>query len=283
MYEMTRDRALARWAARRAGCSSERSRALLVTVGVAVATCLLCIGQDFLHALLRDHRFYLEESALFSGFYLLLFPGLLLQRSLSGSSAGAESVGRHAALLVALPLVQLLLWPAFVVGVSALCFSHSFPYRRTLDFYLAQHVYVCVLVYAATAAHLYHQSPATVLAKAESTLPSAATLPIKQGVHTYLVPIERILFLQVDSPYLAVHTLEKRYLLSSSLRAVEAQFADQPFIRVHRSNIVHLGAVETYVSRTNGDFDLHLRGGHTVRLSRRYREAFLVALAAYSA
>jgi DNA-binding LytR/AlgR family response regulator len=42
------------------------------------------------------------------------------------------------------------------------------------------------------------------------------------------------------------------------------------FIRVHKSSIVNIAFIHSLVSRQNGDYDLIMKDGCTVRASRNY-------------
>lgn len=46
------------------------------------------------------------------------------------------------------------------------------------------------------------------------------------------------------------------------------------FVRVHKSTIVNLEKVSSFKSRLNGDYDLLLKNGTIVRLSRTYAANF---------
>lgn len=46
------------------------------------------------------------------------------------------------------------------------------------------------------------------------------------------------------------------------------------FIRIHKSNLVNIDFVESFVSRFNGDYDLTLSNNVTLRISRNYAADF---------
>lgn len=88
-----------------------------------------------------------------------------------------------------------------------------------------------------------------------------------------LVLAKDILYIQTADPYIALHTAERKYLLSQSLAAIMAQL-DPGFVRVHRSAIINLHALRKWTSRGNGDYDLHMADGTVLRLSRNYLRQF---------
>jgi two-component system LytT family response regulator len=50
------------------------------------------------------------------------------------------------------------------------------------------------------------------------------------------------------------------------------------FVRVHRSTAVNLGAIESLSPLFKGDYEIHLRNGRALRLSRRYRDALFALM-----
>ena len=46
------------------------------------------------------------------------------------------------------------------------------------------------------------------------------------------------------------------------------------FVQIHKSLIVNLAHVESYKSRLNGDYDITMSNGTSLRLSRTYARAF---------
>lgn len=67
--------------------------------------------------------------------------------------------------------------------------------------------------------------------------------------------------------------------IRQSLTATLARLDPRRFVRVHRSEVVNIDAVEAVAPWTHGDAIVTLRGGATVILSRTYRQAFLAAFA----
>ena len=68
--------------------------------------------------------------------------------------------------------------------------------------------------------------------------------------HRYIkVPIADILFAQAANNYCFIHTIEKRYLLSLTLKAVVKKLKDWPFMRIHRSYLINLTHVSEIIDR----------------------------------
>ena len=60
----------------------------------------------------------------------------------------------------------------------------------------------------------------------------------------------------------------------ASLTSVEARLNPAIFLRAHRSHIVNLTKINELVLAKHGDFTIILQSGHTVPLSRVYRDRF---------
>lgn len=93
---------------------------------------------------------------------------------------------------------------------------------------------------------------------------------IRRGKTLTPVAVKDILWIETDTPYLAVHSLEESYLYSSSLTDTLVNLDPQRFARIHRSIIINLDYIDKMVSRLNGDYDIRLASGKTLRMSRTY-------------
>ena len=65
----------------------------------------------------------------------------------------------------------------------------------------------------------------------------------------------------------------QRYLMRTTLKQVEDMLPGGDFIRIHRSIIVRLDQVDTLLKGRGGEYEVILRGGARLRVSRARREA----------
>ena len=77
-----------------------------------------------------------------------------------------------------------------------------------------------------------------------------------------------------------VHTAAGTYLLRRTLTDLLAQLGEQRFARIHKSAAVNLAEVATLSPLFKGDHEIRLRGGATLRLSRRFKDALFARLRA---
>lgn len=95
------------------------------------------------------------------------------------------------------------------------------------------------------------------------------------------VPLEDISYLQADSNYTIVHRVSgQKLVVSKTLKEFEDILQDRGFLRVHKSNIVHLRYVKEYSTGEGGT--IHMADGSEVAISRRLQDEFLKRMSAYS-
>ena len=80
-----------------------------------------------------------------------------------------------------------------------------------------------------------------------------------------LSEVERI---ESHDDYVMVHTARRKYLLSLRLGDLENRLPNPPFMRVHRSHIVNLDQVERLVGLDGARFEVNLKNGAVVPVSR---------------
>jgi two-component system LytT family response regulator len=87
------------------------------------------------------------------------------------------------------------------------------------------------------------------------------------------VPVSQIDYITADGPYAELHVAGRRYVIREAMQALEERLDPQRFMRVHRSVIVRLDLVEMLHRGAGGDYELELKGGGRLRVSRSRREA----------
>ena len=77
-------------------------------------------------------------------------------------------------------------------------------------------------------------------------------IPVVSAGKTVLVDYEEVHFVQADGDYSRVHTYDRSYLCTQSLRELELRLPSARFARVHRSHLVNLAHVVA-VKRAGSD------------------------------
>jgi two-component system LytT family response regulator len=117
------------------------------------------------------------------------------------------------------------------------------------------------------------EEPAVGLAR--SALGPGKRLPVPEGDGLRLLDVSAIHWLEADDNYVHVHTAEREYLLRRTLQDLLAQLGETQFARIHRSAAVNFAQIATLKPMPKGDYEVKLRSGATLRLSRRYAHNLL--------
>ena len=95
------------------------------------------------------------------------------------------------------------------------------------------------------------------------------------------IPLNSVRLIDADDNYCRLHfdreTSLQRITLTAFLDRANTETSTK-FVRIHRSHAVNLQHVSSVTSLANGDALIMLKSGEEVRLSRRYRQEFLMQL-----
>ncbi len=100
----------------------------------------------------------------------------------------------------------------------------------------------------------------------------AAKLVIKDGGRTTLVPQDQIEWMDAAGDYMCVHADGKTHIMRKTMKELEAELDSNLLQRIHRSTIVNVNQVTEMQSHINGEYFLTLQCGHTIKLSRTYKD-----------
>ena len=87
------------------------------------------------------------------------------------------------------------------------------------------------------------------------------------------IPVEQIDYIVADGPYAELHTGDRRHVIRESMQTLEDRLDPKKFMRIHRSMIVRLDLVDTLHRGAGGDYEVQLKNGARVKVSRSRREA----------
>jgi two-component system, LytTR family, response regulator len=97
-------------------------------------------------------------------------------------------------------------------------------------------------------------------------------VPVRTAGRIVLVDLTTVDWLEAADNYVRLHVHSREYLLRETLAALEAQLDPDRFARIHRSAIVQIDRIVELHPATHGDFDVLLRDGTRLTLSRTWRE-----------
>ena len=87
-----------------------------------------------------------------------------------------------------------------------------------------------------------------------------------------VVPVEQIDYITADGPYAELHTGDKTHLIRETMHTLEERLDPRHFVRIHRSAIVRLQLVDTLLRGAGGDYEVQLKSGLRLPVSRSRRE-----------
>jgi two-component system, LytTR family, response regulator len=102
--------------------------------------------------------------------------------------------------------------------------------------------------------------------------PPAKQLLIREADRVYFLSVEDIDRISAAGNYVEVHAAGKVHLIREPLSSFISQLAPEEFLRVHRSHAVRIGFIAEMRPMFHGDYELVLRDGERLPLSRRYKQ-----------
>lgn len=97
-------------------------------------------------------------------------------------------------------------------------------------------------------------------------------LLVPVGERLELIESRAIHWLEADDNYVNVHTGSRAHLIRRTLQDLLSQLGHERFVRIHKSTAVNVSEIQSLTPLFKGDYEVHLRNGQTLRMSRRYRD-----------
>ncbi len=88
-----------------------------------------------------------------------------------------------------------------------------------------------------------------------------------------VVPVAQIDYILAAGVYSELHAGDRRYVVRESMQALDDRLDPQVFMRIHRSAIVRVELVDVFLKGEGGDYEVQLKNGARLRVSRSRREA----------
>ncbi len=97
-------------------------------------------------------------------------------------------------------------------------------------------------------------------------------IAIKGTGQVSFVKISEIDWIEAADYYTCLHVGTKTHLLRRSMSELEQELDAAAFCRIHRSSIVNIARIEGLKLNSEGEYEVVLKHGTRLRLSRRYRK-----------
>jgi two-component system LytT family response regulator len=85
--------------------------------------------------------------------------------------------------------------------------------------------------------------------------------------------LAEIVAVQAEGNYVSLHHRPKPYLLHESLSSMAEKLKPYGFIRIHRSVVVNISAVEEIQPLPTGEYRLRIKGGKEYLVTRTYKDS----------
>src|SRR6266850_1457666 len=103
-------------------------------------------------------------------------------------------------------------------------------------------------------------------------------LVIKSGARMLFLQPEKVEWVEAEKDYVRLHVGKETHLVRETMNSFEKKLESRHFVRVHRSTIVNLDFVKEMKPLPSGEYDIVMRDGTPLRLSRGYRSRIIELL-----
>jgi len=97
-------------------------------------------------------------------------------------------------------------------------------------------------------------------------------LVVKSSGRLFFLRAEEIDWIESSGNYVTLHVGPESHLLRETMNGIESKLDPARFIRIHRTAIVNIDRIRELQPLFHGEYDVVLRTGTTLTLSRGYRD-----------
>jgi two-component system LytT family response regulator len=98
-------------------------------------------------------------------------------------------------------------------------------------------------------------------------------VPVRVDGRVKVIDLETVDWLGAADNYVALHAGAREYLVRDTIARIEQRLDPRQFVRIHRSTIVRIDRISELVPDLHGDFQVRLKSGVVLAMSRTYRAA----------
>lgn len=233
---------------------------------------LLELGQDYISSVLNGNTFIIAESLSYKLFWLLFIPfSIALNYSFTKAErffSGWQYVAFQTVPVLFITSIHLVFFSFILFGISNLIHEDPLTLLSLIYEKLSTRLYIALSIYVALSAlYVLVKRRRFLQEKNQKAVPK--TITVKNGRSSVIVDIADIKWISSDGAYLDIHTTSQKHVVLDSLKNFIKTLPDN-FKRIHRSTIVNIDQVKKLKSRGNGDYDVVMKCGKLLRLSRNY-------------
>jgi two-component system LytT family response regulator len=101
--------------------------------------------------------------------------------------------------------------------------------------------------------------------------PYFSRIPVRADGRVRVVDLADVDWIGAADNYVSLHAGNREYLVRDSITQIERRLDPAAFVRIHRSTIVRLDRIVELLPDLHGDFQVRLKNGATLALSRTFR------------
>lgn len=249
--------------------SADTNKNVGILLAIFISIIGLTIFQDFLESNRSGYSFYFGESILFKTIWVLFIPLLaLLSRILRNQDL--DSLGKTTFFIVTPIITHLVVLSLVFLFFSVLFYNGRYDIYKILTYTLANDLYKLVIIYSVFVfGHRCLSYKLTDIVSLNKKF-CVRKIIIGNGKNNTVVEVNDIYQITAETPYISIQLEGKKHLHTETLKSISTQLDNKTFVRVHKSTIVNLDKVVSLKSRLNGDYDIFLKNGVELRLSRTY-------------
>ena len=94
---------------------------------------------------------------------------------------------------------------------------------------------------------------------------------VRSGSRVVFVELHNVDWVEAEWNYVRLHVGEESHLIRETMHAIEQRLGER-FLRIHRSRIVNIARVRELRLVHNGEYEVVMRTGRALRVSRLFRE-----------
>jgi hypothetical protein len=233
-------------------------------------------AQDYIGSILNDSSFYVFESLSYKLFWLLFIPstfalgyGLKKLKTKANFNKPLYFIF-YGLLILFISLTHLIVFSFLLFGISNLIHEDLWHLPWLLAEKFSTRLYIALTIYIVlTAVYFWIEQKESKRQSEQEEY--SKTMTVRNGRKSVIIPVDTIKWINSDSPYLFIHTPEKKHITSDTLKNIITTLPEN-FKRIHRSTIVNINMVKELRSRLNGDYDVILHDSSELRLSRNFTD-----------
>ena len=98
-------------------------------------------------------------------------------------------------------------------------------------------------------------------------------IPVEMRGKVRVVPVSEVDFIVASGPYAELYSGDRKYVIREAMQTLEDKLDPDVFIRTHRSIIARIDQIDTLHKGAGGDYEVQLKSGRRLRVSRSRLEA----------